>query len=367
MITGSAKILLNRRQFRRHDSSTSMFKGEVVLAKKRNLVVRYGFTLVELLVVIAIIGVMVGLLLPAVQAAREAARRMQCSNNLKQVGLALQNYHDTFKSFPSGYIVDTATAGTAEGWAWGALILPYIEQGALHEQLGVTQRALRAALTTGNTFKPLFQTPVFTYICPTDSGFSPGYLAVNRPFNGGLGTVAGGLEPLHPPLSNYIGVSGHRDVVNDVANTGILFGNSRVRFADVVDGTSNTVAVGERETLNAKSGTWIGIRAPGGSSTAGVNVAIGHSHPKINDITAANPWNTDRIGGSEGFSSLHPGGAQFVFCDGSVRFLSETIEHWWAPDPASLVNGGANAHTDTRNGLYQRLLSRDDQLIVNEF
>lgn len=336
--------------------------------KRSHRSIRPGFTLVELLVVIAIIGILVGLLLPAVQSAREAARRMQCSSNLRQIGLALHNYHDSFRSFPSGYIVDPATAGIAEGWAWGALILPHIEQGALHEELGVTQRSLLAALATGNTFRPLFETPVFTYVCPSDSGYSPGYLAVNRPFNGGLGTVAGGLaNPVAPPLSNYIGVSGHRDVVSNAINTGILYGNSRVRFADVIDGTSNTIAVGERDTLNSRSGTWIGVRNPAGSSTAGVSVVIGHSHPRINDVTPANPWNTDRIGAGEGFGSLHPGGAQFVLCDGSVRFLSETIEHWWAPNPASLVNGGPNAHTDTRNGLYQRLLSRNDGLVVREF
>lgn len=336
--------------------------------KNSGRTIESGFTLVELLVVIAIIGVMVGLLLPAVQAAREAARRMQCSNNLKQIGLALHNYHDTFKVFPAGYIVDLPVTANAEGWGWGALILPFIEQNALHEQIGVSRRSLRAALTTGNVFRPLFETTVTSYICPSDTGYAPGYLAENRPFNGGVGTVAGGLAvPVRPPLSNYIGVSGHRDVVGIVENTGVFFGNSRVRFGDITDGTSNTIAVGERETQRSFSGTWIGVRNPQGGSTAGVNVVIGHSHPKINDVTLANAWNTDRIGTGEGFSSLHPGGAQFVLADGSVRFISESIDHWWAPDPASLINGGPQDHLDTRNGTYQRLLSRNDGLIVNDF
>ncbi len=114
-----------------------------------------GFTLVELLVVIAIIGILVGLLLPAVQAAREAARRMQCSNNLKQMGLAMQNYHDTHKTFPSGYTVDLvppAVIGTTSmmsltnpsHWSWGAFILPFIEQTSLYNSLGVGSRSLQA-------------------------------------------------------------------------------------------------------------------------------------------------------------------------------------------------------------------------------
>src|SRR5688572_27645245 len=103
-----------------------------------------GFTLVELLVVIAIIGILVALLLPAVQAAREAARRMQCGNNLKQIGISIHNYHDTYKSFPSGWICPSVATGAMavdqESWGWSSLILPFMEQQALHDQLGVTRQ-----------------------------------------------------------------------------------------------------------------------------------------------------------------------------------------------------------------------------------
>ncbi len=330
-----------------------------------------GFTLVELLVVIAIIGILIALLLPAVQAAREAARRSQCSNNLKQIGLALHNYHDTNQRFPSGWIVDTTNAVTAnaEGWGWAALTLPFLEQAALHDQLGVAQRSLQQALLTGSSIEPFIRQPLTGFICPSDTGYNlPGSVHNNRNFNGGLGAVAGGLvEPVLVGVSSYVGVSGHRDVVGVAPNSGIFFGNSSVRIADMLDGTSNTIAVGERETKKCRSGTWLGVRNPTGSSTRGVNVVIGHSHPKINDVSDANPWNSDRIGCGEGFSSLHAGGAQFLLCDGSVRFLSETVEHYWYPNPASLVNGGVSAHTNSQNGAYQRLLSRDDGLPIGDY
>jgi len=329
---------------------------------------RNGFTLVELLVVIAIIGVLVALLLPAVQAAREAARRMQCGNNLKQIGLALHNYHDTYRQFPSGYVVDLTSGVTAnaESWGWAALTLPFLEQSNLHDRLGITQRSLQALFATGNGSRALWETSLNSFICPSDSGYSaPGRVHANRNFNDGTGATLGGLTaPVLPGLSNYPGVAGHRDVVGVTANTGIFYGNSGVRIADVLDGTSNTFAVGERETFRSRSGTWIGVRNPSGGSTRGVNVVTGHSHPKLNDVTAANPWNTDRIGGGEGFGSLHPGGAHFLVTDGGVRFVPETIQHFWAPDPTQMINGNLTHHTLPTNGTYQRLLSRDDGLPI---
>ena len=139
-----------------------------------------GFTLVELLVVIAIIGILVGLLLPAVQAAREAARRMQCSNNLKQMGLAMQTYHDTHKTFPSGYTVDLiapAQIGTTSmmslvnqsHWSWGAFILPFIEQSNLYNNLGVGSRTLHSNLTNAAGLAALADSAA-TFVCPSDPG-----------------------------------------------------------------------------------------------------------------------------------------------------------------------------------------------------
>jgi prepilin-type N-terminal cleavage/methylation domain-containing protein len=126
-----------------------------------------GFTLVELLVVIAIIGILVGLLLPAVQAAREAARRMQCSNNLKQLALSAHNYESSHRVFPTGYI---RTSGGA-GWGWGALMLPFMEQTALSSQLQVTRANLDTVLASPpSNMRALMQTPLPTFLCPSDTG-----------------------------------------------------------------------------------------------------------------------------------------------------------------------------------------------------
>ena len=138
-----------------------------------------------------------------------------------------------------------------------------------------------------------------------------------------------------------------------------------VRLADVLDGTSNTLMVGERDTKDCRSGTWLGVRNTNGSTDRGVIVVIGHSHPKLNQDATALAWDTDRIGCGEGFSSFHPGGAMFVSADGSVRFISETINHFWFPN--TLVNGTVAHSTDLSNGTYQRLMTRDDNLVIPNF
>jgi prepilin-type N-terminal cleavage/methylation domain-containing protein len=326
-----------------------------------------AFTLIELLVVVAIIGILVALLLPAVQSAREAARRVQCNNNLKQIGLALHNYHDTYKSFPSGYVYPSgfatnAAAANHESWGWLALTLPFLEQQALHDQLGVTSQPLyRGFATGGAAFQDLVSTAIPGFICPSDTEYNkPGNVHQNRHFEDGAGVVAGGIAaPVRPGLSNYIGVSGHRDVVQRAHNTGVFFGNSTISMADITDGTSHTFAVGERDTKNCRSGTWVGVRNPNGSGTRGTQVVVGHSRPKLNQDTTAIAWNTANFGCGEGFSSLHPGGALFLLADGSVRFVSDSINHFWY---GTTVQGTLAEHQDPQNGVYQRLLSRNDGL-----
>ncbi|MGE3777880.1 MAG: DUF1559 domain-containing protein [Pirellulaceae bacterium] len=334
---------------------------------------RRGFTLVELLVVIAIIGILVSLLLPAVQAAREAARRMQCGNNLKQIGLAVHNYHDTFKVFPSGWVGDVNTA-SSEVWGWSALMLPFIEQNALYEQMGVTRRSLRVLLSPapagmGRASLPLVQTPLKAFICPTDTGYNkPGLVHNNRHFNDGLGAAAGlgGATQVWPGVSNYMGIAGHRDVANNAANTGIFYGNSGIGISDVLDGTSNTLMVGERDTFNCRSGTWIGVRNPNGSGTRAVHVVSAHSQARPNDWKSV-AWDTGRTGCGEGLSSLHPGGLQVALCDGSVRFISQTIQFFWYSAAAPPVNGTVADSTNAANGTYQRLFTRDDRLPNGDF
>jgi len=347
----------------------------------------HGFTLVELLVVIAIIGVLVALLLPAVQAAREAARRASCSNNLKQIGLALHNYHDVQLTFPSGWLDNPLV--NEEGWGWSALMLPYIEQGPLHGNLGVNHARLVDQLSSlnganGPAVAAAARTVLKVFICPTDSGHQAGLVHTNRHFGGGVGFGLAGFpgNTALPGVSNYMGVAGHRDVVNAAPNTGILFGNcmgntticpnqtsTAVRLADVLDGTSNTLMVGERDSRNCRSGTWLGVRNTQGTNERGVSAVIGHSHPKLNQkvlpATGGIAWDEPRIGCAEGFSSLHPGGAQFAAADGSVKFISETIQHFWFPN--TIVNGTIADSQNSQNGTYQRLLTRDDALVISNF
>ncbi|MGN6133254.1 MAG: DUF1559 family PulG-like putative transporter [Aureliella sp.] len=313
-----------------------------------------GFTLVELLVVIAIIGILVGLLLPAVQAAREAARRMQCSNNLKQIGLAAHNYADAFKRFPSGW--SYAGAANREATGWQAMLLPFIEQTNLHAQMRVAQSNLVESLLSTN-WQPIVaavQTPIPSFMCPSDSGYAGNGLIHNdRNFTGAAGYAAHNYTP---GVSNYIGVTGFGSGrQNAEENTGIFWGNSGVRFGDITDGTSNTFLAGERDTKNCRSGTWVGVRNSNGTGSRGVFVVIAHARAKLNESVL--PWNNDPDGCGQGFSSLHTGGAQFVSCDGSVRFVSSNIHHFH-------THGGWTDAGNALNGTYQRLLSRNDGLVV---
>lgn len=300
---------------------------------------RTGFTLVELLVVIAIIGILIALLLPAVQAAREAARRMSCSNNLKQIGIALHNYHDAMGVFPTG-IVATMPPNRPK-WGWAALILPYMEQGALHESTDVKGVGLFPQITAavgGNAaLDANLKTVISGYRCPSDTtdDLLGTDSATGRVFD------YGGAQ-YEAPVSNYIGSAGLYD--QPAANNGVLFANSIVAFRDILDGTSNVIAVGERSNEHWKGpGTWLGA-ADLLNDSNGIYHTIGHVRYPINDPAPANC--------RDGFSSYHPGGAMFVFCDGSVHFLSETI--------TSNADTGNASYNRSAIGLYQQLAIRDD-------
>ena len=318
---------------------------------------RAGFTLVELLVVIAIIGILVALLLPAVQAAREAARRMQCSNNLKQIGLGLHNYTDTYKVFPSGFIYN----GTPnfECWGWAALILPFVEQAPLHTQLRVTSGSMYNQIASTN-WQPIIdglERPLPMYMCPSDTGYQTGgRIHIDRLFSGGQGGKGYQLHNFTPGVSNYIGNNGHGPGrVGYEENSGMFFGNSSLSFGAIIDGSSNTFAVGERDTKFCRSGTWVGTRNGNGGGSKGVFTIVAHARVKMNESVRL--WDHDPEGCGQGWSSLHPGGAQFVFCDGSVTFISETIHF-----NHTQTNWDGNG--DIGNGTYQRLISRADGLPV---
>ncbi len=310
---------------------------------------RSGFTLVELLVVIAIIGILIALLLPAVQAAREAARRMHCSNNLKQIGIALHNYHDTMKSFPPGFIAGMTTATrTQPQWGWSALILPYLEQGPVHEAAQVKRLTLLAALdaaTTNSTISDALLTTLSAYRCPSDiaADYVTGTNVASERVWDSAGVSAN--TGFHPPVSNYVGNYGLLDCVGTVENNGVLFGSSSViGLRDINDGTSSVFAVGERtEECYPGPGTWLGVPEMK-NFPSGVYFAVGNVLYPINDPAL------DHC--AVGFSSTHPGGAQFLFCDGSVHFLAETI----SSNPSTMdLNYDRSAI-----GLFQQLSIRND-------
>jgi len=333
---------------------------------------RSGFTLVELLVVIAIIGVMVGLLLPAVQAAREAARRMSCSNNLKQLGLALHNYHDTYNSFAPGYVLQDQNAdgtlqynGAGSSWGWGAQILPFVEQSALFDQLRVGAVPLTQALQTP-ALLAIMQQPVAAFRCPSDTA---------PVTNTGHQLLAGGTNnPV--AVSNYIGNntshkwhSGGRLTGYSVgeqggwaapaaaqAPSGIFWRQSRVRMRDITDGTSNTIAFGER--------AWQQNNPVGTPFNCNAGVVFGTSHNN-EQLTIRQNLGTGAVAINAasgqciyGYSSRHPGGSQFALCDGSVRLISESIDHVITPDAATGIFNGST---------FESLLNRADGRVIGEF
>jgi prepilin-type N-terminal cleavage/methylation domain-containing protein/prepilin-type processing-associated H-X9-DG protein len=276
---------------------------------------RRAFTLIELLVVIAIIAVLIGLLLPAVQKVRDAAARMSCSNNLKQVGLGLQSYHDAQKQFPPGYNsgYDANGNDTGPGWGWAAYLLPYVEQDNLYRQINL-------ALPIENAANAIARVQVIkTYLCPADA--VPASVSVGpRSASGQLAATTCTVAP-----ANYIGNFGFSEP--GVDGEGLFFRGSAVRITDITDGTSSTLAAGERSFRYADA-TWAGSVTgaqlapdPGSGLTVQIDVAanyvLGHTGEAFNGPGA--------LGEPNHFYSNHGRGVNFVFADGHVQFLSSSI------------------------------------------
>jgi prepilin-type N-terminal cleavage/methylation domain-containing protein/prepilin-type processing-associated H-X9-DG protein len=290
------------------------------MSRRNRLRLDRGFTLIELLVVIAIIGVLVALLLPAVQAAREAARRAQCVNNFKQIGLAIHNYEGTHQTLPGGYVSTFDALGTdlGPGWGWASMLLPRLEQsslfGALNFSVGIEVPAnLTARLTI-----------VSGFLCPSDRVESS-WPAVSRdPATGAVYQTICSVAP-----SNYVGMSGVSEPGPD--GEGLFFRNSSIAFRDITDGLSQTIAVGERAHLLGVA-TWSGsvtgayLFDDDGDSIGSADVEtgpgmiLGHSGEGIGPGSSRSEPNQ--------FYSLHaPRGANFLFADGHVAFLKATMNY----------------------------------------
>jgi prepilin-type N-terminal cleavage/methylation domain-containing protein/prepilin-type processing-associated H-X9-DG protein len=317
---------------------------------------RSGFTLVELLVVIAIIGILIALLLPAVQAAREAARRSQCINNLKQLGLAMHNYADTFKSLPPGWVNAQGQGNDFPLWGWGSLILPFVEQAPLHKQMNVNTAQLPDAINTPAVLL-VMQQPLSAYRCPSDVApeTNPG-----RPFPfDGTNELA---------TSNYVGNHRSRGSArgDHSVRGGLFFEDDAKKFRDIRDGTSNTIMLGERrweykDTVGvhglARAAVVFGVsRRNNGNTGRACQVADGG--PRINyNFDQTTQWGPARARRS--YSSEHPGGAQFAMADGSARFISETID----------ADMGSNQYSRNNavNSTFERLCARKDGQPVGDF
>lgn len=272
---------------------------------------RVAFTLVELLVVIAIIGVLMALLLPAVQAVREAARRIQCVNNLSQLALAVQQYESAHELLPPGVLdaqgpIESVAQGQHVNWL--AHLLPHLDQQNAYDRLDF------AAGAYGAKNAPLRNWGANVFLCPSDSG-------------------AAALAPLG--VSNYAGCHHDLEAPIDADNHGVLFLNSGVRYRDIADGSSQTILFGEKLATKLDLGWLSGTRATlrntgtainASSSPGGLLALIGDAAEILPGYAApaaaAIPAKPALVVG--GFESHHPSGAVFAFADGSVRFLSNS-------------------------------------------
>lgn len=287
-----------------------------------------AFTLIELLVVIAIIGVLIGLLLPAIQKVREAAARLACASNLKQIATGVANYHETYNLFPINSQMNFTTAGA--NWSWLSRMLPYVEQDNLYKQANIPNANLSASL-------PQIQTQVKAFLCPSDQDSAKGPRAAKVNITG---TMVG--------QTNYKGVSGSNWGYNGnmgadsttsnfspdarwlnknaVTNSydgldhadGLFYRNDRIRpksFSDILDGGSNTFMVGEDIPAKNDHCDWPFPNHSVGTCAIGPN----------SKMTNGTEYPTSQWPNVYSFRSYHPGGLQFAFADCSVRFISENI------------------------------------------
>ncbi|SFI54925.1 DUF1559 domain-containing protein [Planctomicrobium piriforme] len=338
--------------------------------------VRRGFTLIELLVVIAIIALLLSLLLPATQMARESARRAGCRNNLKQIGLALHNYHDLYNRFPIGYIDTHPSTDPVQdgGWAWDSMILAQLDQAPLFQKLNFSYHPFG---TTGLSSDPLGQNNAAVkqmlrvFACPSD--LKPDTDAINEGQIGGTDELAttsyvamGGTYHGAPCELNPTGVT------LPPRNNGMFVVNQSRSVSKVKDGLSNTLAIGEAAWWPKEMNT-AGLYHPGtqyqygsihGNGGARCTFSLNYSGVFNHMRFAKSKLNTPLVSGNRprAFHSHHAGGAHFLLGDGSVRFINDSIESL-----ESAGNGETDEVTNSSMGLYQRLAAIEDGEAVGEF
>jgi prepilin-type N-terminal cleavage/methylation domain-containing protein len=300
---------------------------------------RSALTLIELLVVIAIIGILIGLLLPAVQKVREAAARMQSANNLKQIGLAMHNHHDSLGRFPAGYLANTRdpsanpeTLDAPPGWGWGVQLLPYLEQENLYKQLRLDLPAWHPANAT------LVKTNLQVFINPAAPNSSPTILVMNE----------SGIVLAEWGRSHYVVNNGQdeswaypRHDLSGIPGTGPFYRNSRVRIADVTDGLSNTVFVGEHTTVSDK--TWVGVHPdavccpidpnlfPFTECDGPATLVMCHSGPAAGEPGVIHPPSFPTCHVCQMYAPWGSGGGLVLFGDGHVQFIPTSINlNTWA-------------------------------------
>ncbi len=277
---------------------------------------RLGFTLIELLVVIAIIGILVGLLLPAVQKVRDAAARTQCQNNLKQIGLANLNFHDAQLRFPTGYVTAVGPNGDdlGPGWGWNAYLLPYLEQQALFAKIDFSV-PIEAAIYS--SVRPVV---IKNLLCPVE--MPPQIFPVGaRSATGVLTSTIANLAP-----SSYTGNFGVTEP--GVDGEGIFFRNSNLSVKDITDGTSQTLLAGERSWKYSET-TWIG-------SITGSKFATPSSSPLGFELNEPANFILSHVGEMiagntpteiNNFSSAHSGGVNYLFVDGHIKVLTSSVNY----------------------------------------
>ncbi len=334
--------------------------------QERPRIGRRGFTLVELLVVIAIIGILIGMLLPAVQSVRAAARRTVCTNSLRQMALAGLNYESAIGTLPAGHQHNRGEAQgdpNSRGWGWRTEILDYVEQASLRAQFVLDARIIDAPNSM------LVETILPFFLCPDDPEL-----------NSDLQNVGGGT---FMSRSNYVGNGGSFEwsfVPGPSSNLGfsnsVLMSNAEgrvrhdgvltrttsqahrgVKLSDIFDGTSNTFFCGETVKFGVEwDPTTYGGVAGGNASRTLTQVRTGHGEFNPEPDLSVTPAEILR----NSYSSFHSGGANFVFVDGSTRFIAESIEH-------NELEFRDFADDLGVHGLYQKLFSRKDGQSIGDF